>query len=48
MRRECIADVCHVKVMGVYGMPDRLKNVAGQVVGGIEWSVIAYVNCCMH
>ena len=48
MRREFSADVCHVKLMGVYGRPDRLKNVAGQVVGGIEWSVIAYAYCCMH
>jgi len=48
MGREFIADVCHVKLMGVYGMSDRLKNAAGQVVGGIGWSVIAYVYCRTH
>jgi len=30
VRREFSADVCHVKLMGVYGRPDRLKNVAGK------------------
>jgi len=48
MRREFSADVCQVKLMGVYGRPDRLKNVAGQVVGSMEWSAIAYVYCRMH